>query len=69
MNSPSDIAAKQALIMRLIQQHRLHVHPKANGALRVTGVGVDVSAAGMQWLSPGDVTPIYSKRVREHESL
>jgi hypothetical protein len=65
MNSPSDIAAKQALILRLIQKHRLHVHPKGNGAVRVTGVGVDVSAAGMRWLSPSDVTPIYSKRSRE----
>jgi hypothetical protein len=69
MTGGREITAKLALIRCLIRKHRLHVQPIGDaGAVRVTGVGVDVSAAGMQWLNPCDVTPIHSKRPTEDTS-
>ena len=70
MTGLREITARQAAVLRLIRKHRLTVQPFGKaGAVRVTGPGVDVSAAGMEWLHATDVTPFYSKRTNgQHES-
>lgn len=66
MTGPRDITARQAAVAHLIHKHQLNVRPFGKaGAVRVHGPGVDVSAAGMQWLNVTDVTPTYSERKSE----